>query len=452
MPARTALDGGRLWVGSRLATEILGAASDSALARPQATDQGGGLIYLADAASIAMAKGCSVTNLVLIRYQTKIPADATEVATWTGDGIVSSADSQHNMHIEKVAIFGFAQAIRFPDVDDGDPWTGQIHISDVILDNKAGIYINGSLDVCRITNVHAWPFASVNLAGVADADKQRAGSAFKIDDSSDWTKFTNCFSYGYIYGWRIIAANNVSLLNCGADYTATMTGQPIGVKIEGSSSDTNIIGFQGAGLYFGINISTTAAAGSVQVTGSQFWDLDASAILLDDGALSVVGNKFWNLPQAIGINGANAGKVVVSGNIFHTITTAVYGAHASQDQSNWAIGDDNVYISVTAIAGAGFDIPSFTDTDATPDVTGVKKWKTGNTGGAIDVTDFDGQLYAGQELIIVGADGGNSTLKHNAAFMNLSGASDFAPPNDSVIHLVYDGTDWNEISRSTNST
>jgi len=98
------------------------------------------------------------------------------------------------------------------------------------------------------------------------------------------------------------------------------------------------------------------------------------------------------------------------------------------------------------------DVITFTDTDATPSINypGYRSqvYKTGNIGGAVNVTDFD-EGYEGQIITIIGADGGNSTIKDNAALINLAGA-DFVVGDEDVLTLVYDGVDWDEVSRSDN--
>ena len=85
-------------------------------------------------------------------------------------------------------------------------------------------------------------------------------------------------------------------------------------------------------------------------------------------------------------------------------------------------------------------------TDATPSVEGGGVFITG-AAGALDVTDFDDPVR-GQVITILGADGGNTTVKHNVAKVNLVGAADWVSANGASLVLWYDGTDWCEISRS----
>jgi hypothetical protein len=88
-------------------------------------------------------------------------------------------------------------------------------------------------------------------------------------------------------------------------------------------------------------------------------------------------------------------------------------------------------------------------TGATPSVVWRKICKT-NNGGATTVTSFaDG--FASQELIIVGSDGGNTTVAHGAN-IRLAGGVNFTLGDNDTIHLVcVDGAKWVEVARSNNT-
>ena len=92
---------------------------------------------------------------------------------------------------------------------------------------------------------------------------------------------------------------------------------------------------------------------------------------------------------------------------------------------------------------------SFTADDATPSVATGNNWKT-NDDDALNITDFDGGTE-GQVIIILGADSGASTIKHDATKINLAGGADCNPADGDILILIYDGTDWDEISRSDNT-
>lgn len=87
-------------------------------------------------------------------------------------------------------------------------------------------------------------------------------------------------------------------------------------------------------------------------------------------------------------------------------------------------------------------------TGATPSVSGLRACITANT-GAISVTSL-GDGYPGQELIVIGGDGGNTTFVDDGSYLNLAGG-DFILGDDDCLHLVSkNGTHWQEVSRANN--
>lgn len=88
-------------------------------------------------------------------------------------------------------------------------------------------------------------------------------------------------------------------------------------------------------------------------------------------------------------------------------------------------------------------------TGATPSVAGQHKCLTGNS-GATSITNFTNGK-AGQELVIVGLDGGNTTIV-NSANVRLAGGANFTLGDNDVIVLINrNGTVWCEVSRSNNA-
>ena len=87
-------------------------------------------------------------------------------------------------------------------------------------------------------------------------------------------------------------------------------------------------------------------------------------------------------------------------------------------------------------------------TGATPSTSGLKTCLTANT-GATNVTSLSNG-FPGQELIVVGGDGGNTTFVDDGSYLNLTGGN-FALGDDDVLHLVTkNGTHWQEVSRANN--
>jgi hypothetical protein len=121
-----------------------------------------------------------------------------------------------------------------------------------------------------------------------------------------------------------------------------------------------------------------------------------------------------------------------------------HGIPYQTNDSRGKIGElrwDNsfAYIKVGASAWHRSQLSAFGDgqvaplpTGATPSTVGLKSCRTANS-GATTITSFpDGQ--DGQELIIIGADGGNTTVAASAA--KLPGGTPITLGNNDVLHLV----------------
>ncbi|MEM7519685.1 MAG: hypothetical protein AAF307_01505 [Pseudomonadota bacterium] len=96
----------------------------------------------------------------------------------------------------------------------------------------------------------------------------------------------------------------------------------------------------------------------------------------------------------------------------------------------------------------GGNVAGLTPGTATPDVTGHYWLRTTNPGTTL-VTDFQNGR-AGQEIKLIGLDGGNTTIKHGGT-IRLAGGADFTLGDNDVLSLVCrDGSTWAETGRSNN--
>jgi len=98
------------------------------------------------------------------------------------------------------------------------------------------------------------------------------------------------------------------------------------------------------------------------------------------------------------------------------------------------------------------ELLAFTPRDmsgATPNVSVASVYKTNNS-ASTNVTDFT-NAREGQRILLIGNDGGKTTIKHNAAKINLAGGIDCTLADGDTIELVYDGTDFDEINRADNT-
>jgi hypothetical protein len=85
----------------------------------------------------------------------------------------------------------------------------------------------------------------------------------------------------------------------------------------------------------------------------------------------------------------------------------------------------------------GFD--TFTDQDATPDVSAARNFKTANT-AATTITMFDGGT-AGQEIVVVIGDA-LTTIDFTGTNLKGNGGADWSPASGDHLRATFDGTDW----------
>lgn len=94
-------------------------------------------------------------------------------------------------------------------------------------------------------------------------------------------------------------------------------------------------------------------------------------------------------------------------------------------------------------------IITFTDTDATPSVAGGNWFQAANN-TATTITAF-GDGVNGQEITVLFTNGMTTVQDAvNGSNIQLSGGVDWTPNQNDVLRLISDGTNWYEISRSTN--
>ena len=153
----------------------------------------------------------------------------------------------------------------------------------------------------------------------------------------------------------------------------------------------------------------------------------------------------------------------VNGNTGLTVdesqTTTTIGINATSTDFSF-IATDNVTTELFKIRNDGQTIVEFEFSTTKKDITlGVAATTFATTGNVMQVTgDGGGNTIAtitgalsGQYLIMIFVDG-NVTItddnSHASNSVDLSAA--FTGADDTTIHLIYDGTSWYEISRSTN--
>lgn len=298
----------------------------------------GGCLRLNSSATITMRSGSSLKGLYIVRSGLIYPVIGTsEVARYAGTAITVAAGS-HGATIEDCLILGFNKGIYSPTTGDKQ----RLRVQRVNIDCNNGIEHNNAYDIAYIDQVHCFPFGTIGSAQ-ADAVHQRSGTAFKFTVFGDWHKITNCFSFGYNRGFVISDCNEVTLTNCGADYTPTLgSNQPIGFEILGNSQQIKLINCNSVGNYIGMSIVTTGVNASALIEGCSIFRCSTDGIQINaaDGATisnntirdctnngiavngglnyKIYGNTFKNDPNAIRQNSTTIpvsqwGNTIVSG-------------------------------------------------------------------------------------------------------------------------------------------
>jgi len=218
-----------------------------------ASNEVSGLV-LGASATLIMEISSSVTN---IRILSKSFRDTTGVADpepfFSGTGItINSTD----VTVDGCSVYGFITGIT-----SSGP-TGRTYLNDMKMDNTSCIILDNSEDTSRLENIQCWPFAG----GFTDTDKTRAGTAIRLQNNADWTRVTNCFTWGYNIGFHLDdSRSNVQLIGCGSDYPF-LSVVSTGVLIDGDSGTTLIDGFQSELTSTGINTNITPSPDNVGST------------------------------------------------------------------------------------------------------------------------------------------------------------------------------------------
>ncbi|QTO42191.1 tail fiber domain-containing protein [Burkholderia latens] len=220
------------------------------------------LLILASGASLTLGRGGSIQRMTVLNggLPTSAPISdaqcAAMIAAFSGTGILMPDTGGL---LRDVMILGFNQCI-----DDTETGTdkGRTILENVKLDGNSGFLSSGSTDINRLWGVHAWPFMTAHVPGVANSHLMRSGKGFDIRNINDWTELTACFAYGYDINYSLDSVSNVGMIACQSDSANPNTS---GVSITGNSSYVHINGFMSNSSTTGIEINSTGAWPEVRV-------------------------------------------------------------------------------------------------------------------------------------------------------------------------------------------
>ena len=404
--------------------------------------------------SITMSSGSSISK-VFVKKRT---ANTTSLVGWTGTAIV--LDGTHSdignalpvaddVTIRDCMILGFNTAI-YADTAQ------RPRISDVNIDCINGIYITNSLDVPYLSKVHCWPFgtiAAVATGAMSNPNGEslsRNGTAFKFIDTVDWGKITDCFAYGYDYGFFIENCNSCILTGCGADdvpeagFASTGQTGKIGFVVTGNCEDTILTNCQSASHEKGFYINTQDNQQTI-LTDCVAWSNRDHGILVEGGDVRISGGVVRDAAAGIRIND-NVSKASISDVKFRNITN-----FAIQSSSPTTYLDNNV-LGLLSSASQKVSIPA----------------QSNVTAGSSNVMyiPHDGESFvftsgnnletifwpwAGRKITLIfkDANGCNVISSNNSTGdLILQDNQTWVANNLSTLSLISDGTYWYETGRS----
>lgn len=402
-----------------------------------------GVVYT-DARGVTLREGASVEGLTFINNNLTYPV--TDTTDFSDEGAFIR-ELAHDTEVQNCNFFGYITAIK---ADSSN--TEKLTISDVKFDCVSGIDINQSLDVCRITNCHGWPYLTV-ATGVA-ANNYRAGTGFKAQNSPDQIEFVNCFAFHYENDFAAVDVNNATFIGCqadgdGNDATVRTTR---GFHITGDSKRVRLIGCSAFSTGTPYTFASTANIGfqGVTMVGCIAWgggQTGAPAVVLADGDLLMSGCNISDWDYAVWRQG-DANTVLVDGCSFQSAGIAVFGQDASTVLGGgWVIGD-NTYRNNLTIAAGGSVVPLTpvivsATTAAVPIFASFMSVTGTTTINSIDAAEVP--PYVPFTLIF------DSTITLTVSGnLNLAGNISKTFASGDTLTLVRTAIDFREVSRSEN--
>lgn len=401
-----------------------------------------GVLVVNSSATITTNDGASVGNCVILRKGLNLPfADATAattgVAAFAGTAITVGGAGSYFHHL---LVLGFNKAIYSSGYE-------RIRCEYVQGDCTNGIEIVSCYDITYINKCHFWPFTTVHQSWTTNALLRRTGTAYLFSSVSDWTKVTNCFSYGYYRGFNASSVDSMTFLSCSADNTSTAgvgdhTGS-IGFNVEGTSKDTRMTNCQSAAQENAYVINTTAGY-HTRMIGCDSWAASSNGVVLSAGDVSILGGVQRNTVNGILVNNT-ATRGVIDGVRFESCSNKPIGFGAV-NSTIW-IGPNNDYSTLAAgdtpaTVSANYPIQSIASADPLLlpvngdvfEVTGTTNFGTLSGG------------WRGRRATLIFT--GSLTVNDGGSSMKLAG--NFTTSADDTITLVHNGVAWYEVSRSTN--
>lgn len=412
-----------------------------------------GKLVVLPTASLIMGNEASLENWRIIRSGLDVPfanlaAARAGIAAFAGTAIKNGSTG---CNLRNLQILGFALAF--------ESTVGQrVNVDKLRIDCTSGIAIYEAADVTWVSDTACIPMLTANQGfeggNAASYDVlSREGTAFLFDGVTngainDWFNATNCFSFGYLYGYRCEGGDHGTFLNCAADNAPqlalaggaylTRAQNTIGFKIGQGSRNIVLETPRAAAQGRAFVVETNGDGARVAINAPRSWlpivrhvhHVSGTMVLHDTGGFE---------PRT----SAEVAASYPDGNVILLEDTITEADITLRGASAPAISG-----SATALAKTTFNGQKRVVVASASSIAVAPYWTvialTGATNvGTISAT-FPGhviELSSAAALQIIS--GGNIRLENNVRFV-------FEAPGDRLF-LTCDGTFWNECSDSRNS-
>lgn len=388
-------------------------------------------LIINSAITISLESNSGVRNLFIYRKGTTFPV--LNASAFAGNALTIVGD---DVHVAGCQLLGFDKCIVGAGIQ-------RPRVYDCWIDGNNGVEIANSLDVPRIERVHCWPFATIEAVAnslATGADLTRPGTGIYLIGPIDWAVVHNCFTYGYLTGFRTLNnVNSSKFVNCGADnISPTLYTGSIGFNIGGL--ENQLIGCNAAAQQSaGIGIAT-GDGNHITLDNCTVWACGDHGVLIQGGDVTLSNVLVRNSGTGITVNNANSRVIDAGGLRFDACTTPWNNIIASTRQRiRWPINTNETQTLVggimpglpTVASADPFTLPGNSDVFR---VTGTTNFGT-----------IHGPVWPGRTVTLVFAGvltvftGGSAILDGN--FVSSAGAT---------LTLIYDGTSsvWRELSRT----
>lgn len=392
---------------------------------------------IASTATIGLDASCSITGCLIYRSGMTFPT--TSNSAFAGTAFIINGD---DVMFRNSLIMGFNYAIAATNCD-------RIMIEDMSFDNNNNIAITNANDTCKIARCHAWPFS-------ADAPSQtgltRSGANIQINASTDATMISDCFAFGYAYGFLFNDAQGATCVNCDVDGPATATGIGFYSQGTGANSRVQLVACQTYVQQTGIYYSNTGGAGALLTISDCTIAGCATGISVAAAAVGVIrlhGSALSSCSFAVLVTSANVSMDIDDNSMLGianppiTSTVATNNLNIGSNNRFGLLGDTTAGLLVTPATVSVYEVTPAAGALALPVVGNVFFVAPGQNFGTL------GGIWVGRVVTLVFG-GVNQVFSSNGTptSMQLAGGATYTTASGNTLTLVHTGSgQWYEVSR-----